>query len=160
MAIESAAPASDHRRAIDGLAVVALGLGCFLGVIVVLPPEGRIAGPLHDGVDRLLGHFSLLLPLVLVGLGVVALVPTLMRPWRLGGIAVLMLAALPTAHLVGLGSGLVGEWLGDALLDALGGPATAVVLLALLAVGCLLALDLSLVQLARRWPAPGRVAEE
>jgi hypothetical protein len=159
MAIESAAPASD-RRATDGLAVVALGLGCFLAVIVVLPPEGRIAGPLHEGVARLLGHFSLLLPLVLVGLGVVALVPGHMSPWRLGGLAVLILAGLPTAHLVGLGSGLVGEWLGDVLLDALGGPTTAVVLLALLAVGFLLALDLSLVQLARRWPVTRRVAEE
>jgi hypothetical protein len=159
MAIESAPPASE-QRATDALAVVALGLGCFLGVIVVLPPEGRIAGPLHEGVGRLLGHFSFLLPVALVGLGVVALAPGLVRPSRLAGMAVASLAGLPSAQLLGLGSGLVGEWLGNVLLDALGGPATAVVLLALLVVGVLLAFDVSLVQLARRWPVTRRVAEE
>jgi hypothetical protein len=159
MAIESAPPASE-QRALDGLAVVALGLGCFLGVIVVLPPEGRIAGPLHEGVGRLLGHFSFLLPLALMGLGVVTLAPGLVRRSRLVGVGVVLLAALPTAHLLGLGSGLVGEWLGGVLLDALGGPGTTVVLLASLAVGGLLALDVSLVQLARRWPLSRRVAEE
>lgn len=159
MAIETAPPAAE-QRAIDGLAVVALGLGCFLGVIVVLPPEGRIAGPLHEGVSRLLGHFSFLLPLALVGMGVVMLAPRLVKRTRLVGIAVLILAGLPTAQLVGLGSGLVGEWLGDVLLDALGGPATAVVLLALVTVGVLLVLDISLVQLVRRWPVTRRVAEE
>jgi hypothetical protein len=159
MAIESVTPASD-QRATDGLAVLSLGLGCFLGVIVVLPPEGRIAGPLHEGVGRLLGHFSFLLPVALVGAGVVALVPGLVRRSRLAGIAAVIVAGLPTAHLLGLGSGLLGEWLGNVLLDALGGPVTAVVLLALLAVGLLLALDVSLVQLARRWPVTRRVAEE
>jgi hypothetical protein len=159
MAIESAPPASE-QRALDGLAALALGLGCFLGVIVVLPPEGRIAGPLHEGVGHLLGHFSFLLPLVLMGLGVVVLAPALVRRSRLVGIGVVLVAALPTAHLVGLGSGVVGEWLGNVLLDALGGPGTAVVLLASLVVGVLLALDVSLVQLARRWPVTRRVAEE
>jgi hypothetical protein len=159
MAVESAAAASEGR-ATDGVAVLAIGTGCFLGVVVLLPPEGRIAGPLHEGVGRLLGHFALLLPLTLVGLGVVVLRPGVVRRSRLAGAALVALAALPTAHLIGLGSGLVGEWFGDALLDALGGPATAVVLLGLLAVGCLLALDVSLVQLARRWPVTRRVAGE
>jgi hypothetical protein len=159
MATESVSPASD-QRATDGVAVLALGLGCFLGVIVLLPPEGRIAGPVHEGVGRLLGHFSFLLPLALVGLGVVALVPGLVSSWRLAGIALVIVAGLPTAHLLRLGSGLVGEWLGNVLLDTLGGPVTAVVLLALVGVGSLLALDVSLVQLARRWPLTRRVAEE
>jgi 4TM region of DNA translocase FtsK/SpoIIIE len=159
MAIESAPPASE-QRALDGFAVVALGLGCFLGVIVVLPPEGRIAGPLHEGVGHLLGHFSFLLPLGLMGLGVVALAPGLVRRSRLVGIGLVLVAALPASHLHGLGSGLAGEWLGNVLLDALGGPGTTVVLLASLAVGVLLALDVSLVQIARRWSVTRRVAEE
>jgi hypothetical protein len=125
-----------------------MGLGCFFGVVVFLPAEGRIAGPLHEGVGWLLGGFSFLVPLGLVGLGVLLLVPGMVAGSRLAGLAALVLACLPILHFVGVGTGLVGAWLATLLVDWLGGPGAGVVLVAFVLLGALLAFDVTLAQFA------------
>jgi hypothetical protein len=119
-------------------------------VIVFLPPEGRIAVPLHDASWALLGRATFLLPLALAFVGVVLVVRRL-RPdvalprRRLAGIAALLLATLPIEHLLGRGgdgTGLVGHWLSASLLDLLGVPGTVLLLVVLLGVGIVLAFDL------------------
>jgi DNA segregation ATPase FtsK/SpoIIIE, S-DNA-T family len=161
MAIRSAARASGKRvaeagegrwpLALDGLAVMVVALGCLVGVAVFLPAEGRIAGPLHEAIGVLLGRASFVLPIALVATGGLMLVrsflPDVALPVsRLAGVVVLTLAGLPSAHLTGLGAGVVGEWMGSLLLEWLGGPATAVVLTALLLVAFLLVFDLTVAQ--------------
>ncbi|HYY88072.1 MAG TPA: DNA translocase FtsK 4TM domain-containing protein [Chloroflexota bacterium] len=149
----------------DGLAVLAVALGCFFGVVVFLPAEGRIAAPLHELLGLLFGRASFVLPIGLVIGGGLALVRSFLpevplAESRLAGLVVITLAALPAEHLIGLGpngslaraeahegAGLVGHWTGSLLLEWLGGPATAVVLIAALLIGTLLAFDLTLAQL-------------
>ena len=79
---------------------------------------------------------------------------------RLLGLALLVLAALPAAQLLApsvAGTGLVGGWLATSLLDWLGARVTTLMLLALIGLGALLALELSvgdLIVRARRARLP------
>ena len=146
---------------------MAVALGCFLGVVVFLPAEGRIALPLHEAIALLLGRASFVLPIALVAIGTLMLVrsllPNVTLPVsRLAGLVLLTAAGLPSEHLIGLepngslaraeahqGTGLVGHWTGSLLLDWLGGPATVVALSALLVIGALLTFDLTVAQVVR-----------
>ncbi len=150
----------------DGLAVLAIALGIFLGVVVFLPSEGRVAGPLRDALALLLGRGTFLLPIVLVASGAAVLTrslfPEVPIPFaRLTGAALLAAAALPSMQLVGLepgeslaraqardGGGLVGHWLATGLLEWLGGPATTALLAGAIAIGLLLASDLTVGEVA------------
>jgi len=145
--------------------MVAFVLAAFFGVIVFLPPEGRVGVPLHDGLVLLLGPVTFMVPLALLVAGVLLVVRAL-RPStplpkrRLAGIGLIALAILPSHSLLARSesAGLVGGWLSTWLLDLLGGPATLVLLIALLGVGALLALDVSLLRLFR--PSPGARADQ
>ncbi len=160
----------------DGLAVLSIVLGIFFGVVVFLPAEGRVAGPLHDAAGVLFGRGTFLLPIVLFASGTTALVRSLLPeapvPFaRLTGAALVGLALLPTIHLAGLdpkdslaraqageGGGYLGHWLGIGLLEWLGGPLTGVLLGGALAIGVLLALDLTIGEVAFAVSAGGRWA--
>ncbi|MGI9148134.1 MAG: DNA translocase FtsK 4TM domain-containing protein [Chloroflexota bacterium] len=137
------------------LALAVLSLAAFFGVIIFLPPEGRIGVPLHEGLAAAFGNATFLLPLALL-FGGVLLVMRAVRPStpiprrRLAGIGLMTLAVLPSEHLLGNRSstGLVGQWLSTSLRDLLGGPATLVVLVAVLGLGALLALDVRVLRIA------------
>jgi 4TM region of DNA translocase FtsK/SpoIIIE len=145
----------------EGLAALAVLLGILSAIVVFVPSGGRVSEPLHDALAWLLGRATFVVPLALLGLGIVALVhrfqPSVPAPTaRLIGLGLIVLAALPAQRLLAPGSepadgtGVVGQWLASTLQDALGLPASAVVLASLLLVGGLLALDLSLADAAAR----------
>jgi hypothetical protein len=141
----------------QGLPLAAFVLAAFFGVIIFLPPEGRIAVPLHDALAMLLGRATFMLPVGLLFAGTVLVVRAL-RPsaplpgHRFAGIGLIALAVLPSEHLLANGAsdtestGLVGRWLSTWLLDLLGGPGTIVVLVAALGLGALLAFDVKLLR--------------
>ncbi len=132
-------------------ATVAVLLGLLAAVAVFVPADGRLSLALHDAAERMLGHASFLVPVTLLIAGVLVLVrrfaPDVRLPrGRLVGLVLVVLAALPAAQLLSpavAGTGLVGEWLANSLLDWLGAPVTTLMLLALLVLGGLLALELS-----------------
>jgi hypothetical protein len=132
---------------------VVLLLAAFCAVIVFFPPEGRVAGPLHELFGILLGRATFMLPLALATVGVMLILhslrPDMTLPWRrLAGVAVIAIAVAASEQLITNGrdgTGLFGEWLSASLLDLFGGPLTTVLLALLLGVGSLLAFDL-------RWP--------
>jgi hypothetical protein len=140
-----------------GVAAAALLLAAFCGVIVFLPPEGRISAPLHDAVDVLLGRASFMLPLALGFVGVMLIVrrlrPTARLPRRrLIGVALVAVGVLASEHLLANdreGTGLIGRWLTSWLVDLLGQPLTVVALVALLTLGTLLAFNVRLPRAAR-----------
>ncbi len=159
--------AEDHGRwplIRDGVALLAVVLGIFLGIVVFLPTEGRVASPAHDFVTLLLGRAVFLLPIGLFAGGVVTLVrsflPEAPIPYaRLVGVALLAFALPPTLHLVGAegqpslqralaheGGGYVGHWISTGLLDSVGGPATAALLACAFGVGLLLSFDVTVAQ--------------
>jgi type IV secretory pathway VirB2 component (pilin) len=124
---------------IDGLAVVAVVLGGLTGVVTFLPAQGFVATPLREGLVTLLGRSVFVLPLLLLLSGVVRLAHVPIPRARLTGLGLLLTGVLVSEHLLRAGdAGLIGQWLSNMLLDAVGGIATAVLLLAILAVGGLL----------------------
>jgi 4TM region of DNA translocase FtsK/SpoIIIE len=135
----------------DGLAVVGVGLGLFVTVVLIVPAEGRIGVPMREGLSHLLGSSAFLLPVALILGGVVTLVhslaPDVQLPFsRLFGLALLAVASLPTRHLLAADSaGVIGATLGSVALDLVGGPATVFVMLLMLLIGALLTFDI------RRW---------
>jgi hypothetical protein len=143
----------------DGAAAASLLLAAFLSVVVFLPPEGRIAAPLHDGVTTLLGRATFMLPLALGFVGVLLALDRV-RPdarlprRRLAGVVLLCLTALPAEHLMSSsdgGTGVVGQWLSSWLLDRLGGPLSMLLLAALFACGVTLTFN---PRFARPWRPP------
>jgi 4TM region of DNA translocase FtsK/SpoIIIE len=156
----------DDRRQVwlltgEGLAALAVLLGILSAIVVFVPSGGHVSEPLHDALAWLLGRATFVVPLALLGLGIVALVHRF-QPWvpvptpRLIGLGLIVLGALPAQRLLAPGSepaagtGVAGQWLAGTLQDALGLPASAVVLASVLLVGVLLALDLSLADVAGR----------
>jgi hypothetical protein len=131
---------------------LALLLAGFLAVIVFIPSEGRVAAPLHAGLDALLGRAAFLLPLGLAFVGTLVLVrrlrPTVRMPARrLAGIGATFIAVLAIEHLLpraanDAGTGLIGQWLSTLMLDLLGGPGTSLALALLLGLGIALTFDL------------------
>jgi hypothetical protein len=155
-------PGDSERHTQQAAPLLAFVLAAFFAVIIFLPPEGRIGVPLHDGLAMLLGRATFMLPLALAFTGVLlvvrALRPAMPLPRRrLTGIGLLALAALPSEDLLGTStdnSGLIGHWLSTWLLDLVGGPATLVLLVAVLGVGVLLTFDVRLLRVAT--PSPPR----
>jgi hypothetical protein len=154
MAISPPASVASEQRwplARDGLALVALGLGLFLIVLLIVPAEGRLGVPVREGLSYLLGSSAFLLPLALIVGGIVTLARSLAvdapLPWtRLLGLGLLAVACLPTQHLLAPGSaGLIGATFGNLLLELVGGPVTIFVMLLMLLIGVLLTFDV------RRW---------
>jgi hypothetical protein len=138
-------------------------LAAFCSVIVFLPAEGRVAAPLHDAVDVLLGRASFMLPLALACVGVVLIVRRL-RPAaslprrRLSGVTLVGVGVLASEHLLAndrAGTGLIGTWLTAWLVDLLGTPFTIAALFALLALGTLLAFDVRFTRAVRSPDATG-----
>jgi hypothetical protein len=153
-------PVDDSRP--EWPAVTALLSAAFAAVIVFLPPEGRIATPLHNAVWALLGRVTFMVPLGVAFVGVLLGIrrarPSVALPRRrLVGVGVMLLAILPMEQLLersGDGTGLVGQWLSASLLDLLGGVATALLLIVLLGVGTCMAFNLSLITLRRALQHP------
>jgi amino acid transporter len=150
-------PITASKSQPGGVAAACLLLATFCGVIVFLPPEGRISAPLHDAVDVLLGRASFMLPLALGFVGVMLIVRRL-RPMarlprrRLIGVALVAVGVLASEHLLAKdreGTGLIGRWLTSWLVDLLGQPLTVVALVALLTLGTLLAFNVRLPRAAR-----------
>jgi 4TM region of DNA translocase FtsK/SpoIIIE len=159
MAITRPAPVPHEQRwplARDGVAVVAVGLGLFLMVLLVLPAEGLVARPLRDWLWHLFGQAAFVVPIAMLLGGVVVLARTLAPDARLPysrmvGLSTLALASLPVQHLIASESaGLAGHGMARLLLDLIGQPATVFVLAVTLLVGVVLTFDV------RRW---GRHAE-
>src|SRR5215207_1581383 len=100
MAITRPATVPHEQRwplARDGLAVVAIGLGLFLVVLLVLPAEGLVARRLRDSLWRLFGQAAFVVPMAMLlgGVGVLArtLAPDARLPYsRVVGLATLSLA--------------------------------------------------------------------
>jgi DNA translocase FtsK/SpoIIIE-like protein len=159
-----AAFSTEHHSQTGGPgALAALVLAAVAAVIVFLPPEGRIAAPLHAAVWALLGQASFMLPVGLAFVGLVSIVNTL-RPnvplprRRLAGMGLIAAGLLPIEHLLsngGEGTGLVGRWLSSTLLELLAGPGTLLVLVAVLGLGIWLAFDLRLPRARKRADAEG-----
>ena len=130
-------------------------VAAFCAVIVFFPPEGRVAGPLHEFLGVLLGRATFMLPLSLAVAGIILILlgqrPDMMLPWRrLAGVGPIALAVAASENLIAngradIGTGLVGEWLSASLLDLFGWPLTVVLLAAFLGSGVVLAFDL-------KWP--------
>jgi amino acid transporter len=148
-------PVEGGRR--DWPTVAAVLVAAFFAVIVFLPPEGRIAAPLHNAIRVLLGQAAFVLPLTVAFVGVLLAVrrarPTTRIPRRrLLGVAAILVAVLPIEHLFargGEGTGLVGEWLSATLMELLGGPGTTLVLLVVLGTGISFAFDVRLRRVAK-----------
>jgi len=132
-------------------------VAAFCAVIVFFPPEGRVAGPLHEFLGVLLGRATFMLPVALAVAGIIRILldqrPDLTLPRRrLAGVGLIALAVAASENLIAngrpeTGSGLVGEWLSASLLDLFGWPFTIVLLAVLLSTGVLFVFDL-------KWPKP------
>jgi len=142
-------------RGRGALGPLVLLLAAFCAVIVFFPPEGRVAGPLHQVLGVLLGRATFMLPLALAVVGVLLVLHRL-RPdvtlprQRFAGVVVIAIAVAASENLIATGraetgTGLIGEWLSASLVDLFGGPLTIVLLVVLLGTGVLLAFDV-------RWP--------
>jgi len=137
----------------DALGPIVLLLAAFAAVIVFFPPEGRVAGPLHEFLGVLLGRATFMVPVALAVVGVILVLhawrPDVALPRRrLIGVALIALAVAAAEQLIANGrdgTGLIGEWLSASLLDLFGGPLTIVLLVVLLGVGVWLAFNL-------KWP--------
>jgi hypothetical protein len=120
----------------DGLAVVAVALAALTGVVIFLPAQGFIATPLHDGLGFLLGRLTFALPVLLLLCGLARLARGPLPRAQLVGLALLIIGVLVGEHLLNAGdAGLAGRWLATLVLDALGGVATVLLVLADLVVG-------------------------
>jgi chromate transport protein ChrA len=128
-------------------------VAAFCAVIVFFPPEGRVAGPLHELFGALLGRASFMLPVALAFVGAILVLhnlrPDVMLPRRrLVGVAMIAIAVAACEQFIANGregTGLFGEWLSATFLDLFGGPLTSVLLLVLLGLGILMAFDV-------KWP--------
>ena len=142
-------------RGPGALGPVVLLVAAFCAVIVFFPPEGRVAGPLHEFLGVMLGRAAFMLPVSLAVAGIILILldqrPNLRLPRRrLAGVGLIALAVAASENMIAngrpdIGTGLVGEWLSASLLDLFGAPFTIVLLAVLLGTGVLLAFDL-------KWP--------
>jgi hypothetical protein len=132
----------------DGLAVVAVALAALTGVVIFLPAQGFVATPLRDGLGFLLGRVTFALPVLLLLGGVVRLAHGPLPRAQLVGLALLLIGVLVGEHQLNAGdAGLAGRWLATLLMDALGGVAPVLLVLADLVVGACLTFG---VRLGRR----------
>ena len=144
-------------------------IAAFLAIIIFLPPEGRLAVPLHATVDRMLGRAAFVLPL---GCGVAGAIlvarsvsPGLAVPVRrLFGAAILLLAVLVAEQLLSGardsdGSGVLGAWLSRTLVDLCGMVLTSALVLVGLVAGVTLVFGLK-PRLPARAPTSEQVQAE
>ena len=133
----------DQHRELSGVGLV--GLGAVVGVVLLLPNGGSVAGPVHDGLFSVLGVGAWL---VAAGLVITGARLLQRHEWRggliaAGGSVLTVLAVLGFLGLVAAGSaGWVGTKLGTGVQERLGGPATGVLMLVGAALGLVLAIDL------------------
>lgn len=133
------------RGGFDRLGSALLLLAAFLAIIVFLPPEGRVAAPLHATVDRLLGRAAFMLPLGCAVTGAIlvarSISPGLTLPVRrVAGVVILLVGVLIGEQLLAgsqqdAGSGVVGAWLSGTLTDLFGIVLTAALVLVALVLG-------------------------
>ena len=154
-------------RLIGAAVALAALVGGVVALLAVLMPSGAIGEPLAHWIGLAVGWTAPLFPLWPIALGLLGLLKTL-RPdlhlptARLWGAALAHLALIGLFHLVpiggpggllkaqqGQGGGLVGFALGTGLRDALGGGPALILLLAALALGLLLACDVTISRAAR-----------
>ncbi|HEY7927934.1 MAG TPA: DNA translocase FtsK 4TM domain-containing protein [Candidatus Dormibacteraeota bacterium] len=139
----------EQRRELSGVGLV--GAGVVLGVLLLIPGGGSIAGPVHDRFFTTLGAGAWL---VAAGLVVTGIRLLQRHEWRGGllaaiGSAVTLLAILGFLGLVAPGSaGWVGNRLGPGVADRLGGPASGVLMLVAASLGLVLAIDLRMAPVA------------
>jgi hypothetical protein len=115
-------------------------------VIVFFPAEGSVLTPLHDAFDLLLGHLAFIVPLSLALAGTLGLAlrsrPDLRLPRRrLAGLGLITLSLLPGDHLLGMSTGVVGDWFTGFMLDLLGEPLAALLVVGLVSAGIALTFD-------------------
>ena len=151
--------------AISGLLSAALGVVAELAVVL---SSGAVGEPTRRIIALAVGWTAPLLPLWPIALGLMAFIKALRPAYcvprgRIWGAALAYLALIGLAHLLpvgdtgglaraqeGSGGGLVGFALGTGLSDALGPAAAALLLVAGLGLGVMLAFDITLSQ-ALRW---------
>ncbi|MHB8718179.1 MAG: DNA translocase FtsK [Candidatus Dormibacteria bacterium] len=133
----------DQHRELSGVALV--GAGAVLGVLLLLPGGGSIAGPVHNALFAVLGGGAWLVAAALALTGTRLLQR---HEWRGGLIAaagsiLTVLAVLGLLGLLAAGSaGWVGARLGAGIEERLGGPAAATLMVVAAALGLVLAIDL------------------
>lgn len=140
---------AEHDARLEGTAAALLLLAAVASVIAFFPPEGRLLAPLHDGLARLLGGATFLVPLGLVFAASLTVVrrarPALAMPRRrrFAGLALLALALLAGQSLLGQSRGLVGDWLVTSMRELIGSPLTVLLIVIVLALGTGLALEVN-----------------
>ncbi len=144
----------DLRRELTGIG--AIGVGVILAAVLVLPGNGAVAGPVHDG---LFGAFG-----VGAWIGVAGLILTgarlCMTPeWRAGtlaalGSAIAMLALLGLIGMLGGDGGALGRSIGSGVERVLGGAGAGAALIVVAFLGVILATDLrtgTVIRALGRW---------
>ncbi|TME49846.1 MAG: DNA translocase FtsK [Chloroflexi bacterium] len=133
----------DLKRELSG--VGAIGLALVVAAVLALPGGGTVAGPVHSALFAALGAGAWL---VVVGLAVTGGRLCLSHEWRTGEIAAAgcVIAVFALLGLAGLtapeSAGTVGRWLGPGIANGLGRAGSAALLVALVAVGLVLATDI------------------
>jgi hypothetical protein len=133
-----ASTASERRAPLvaDGLAALTIALAGVSAVVLFLPAEGFIAEPLRAGLGALLGRSAFVLPPVLLLVGILRLMRVALPVARLVGLGMLLVAVLAAEHMLAAGdAGILGRWLADGLVGAVGGVGTAITLLIALGLG-------------------------
>jgi len=138
-------PEMDRRT--EAFTLTALFCAAVAAVVVFFPPEGQVLVPVHDGLSRLLGQITFVVPLGLALASTIGLVrhvrPGFALPKRrLVGLGVIAIALLPAEDLLGQSTGLVGDWFTGFLTALLGGPVTLGLIVALVMLGSALAFNL------------------
>jgi hypothetical protein len=137
-------PEEDRRiEAVSGATLLAAAVAA---VIVFFPADGRVMAPMHDTFDLLLGRVAFIVPLGLAlagGLGLARRTrPDLSLPRRrLAGLTLITLALLPGDHLLGGSTGVIGEWFTRFMIDLVGPPLTALLVIGLVSAGVVLTFD-------------------
>ena len=131
----------------DGVAAVLAGSAAVAGVLLLLPAEGFLSAPLHQGLLALLGQTAYVLPPLLLLGAAIRLLQVPLPTARLVGLALLLLA-VPAAEqmLVDGAAGAVGRVLAEVLVSAIGAAGGVAVLIAMLAAGTFLTFGVRLGQ--------------
>jgi hypothetical protein len=137
------------------MATGTLILAAVAAVIVFFPAEGQVMAPLHNALDVLLGAAAFVIPLGLALAGALCLAryarPQLNLPKRrFAGLALMALSVIAGDRLLGASTGVVGEWFTQWLIDLIGGPLTAVLVVGFLSAGAVLTFDVRKVAVAAR----------
>ncbi len=123
----------------DSVAALLAGSAAVSGVLLLLPAEGFLSAPLHQGLLALLGQTAFVLPPLLLLAAALRLLQVPLPTVRLFGLA-LLVVSVPAAEqlLIDGAAGAVGRALAEALANALGAAGAVAVLLAMLATGTIL----------------------